>query len=176
MANPQLVAYIKEHGAQFQKEQLVQTLGVAGWAAPDISEAFMELERPASPAQPLPAVVPVVAPPIQPPIVATPVAPTMPATTTPVDVGADFLAQMEKRRHEAAAATAAQSPYQQPATTPGASAPQHQQFTGGASAPAQKGIVGMLIQWKLAKDEQQANIMMIGMGVVCVGLCAWFLL
>jgi hypothetical protein len=189
MANPQLLAYIREHASQFPKEALVQSLAAAGWTAADISEAFKEIEQPPVPAPaPTPAPTPTPAPaPAQamPPPVQTP--PTSTAPVTPIQIKpvtlnpqpqaqpapaeTDFLAQMEKRRQEAAAKQP-QNPYQN--ITVGQT-PAYQQFRPDPSAPTEKGIIGALIKMKVAKDAAQANMIMIGIVAVCIALSAWFL-
>ncbi|HVY72507.1 MAG TPA: hypothetical protein VG984_00420 [Candidatus Paceibacterota bacterium] len=150
MANPQLIAYIREHEAQFAKEQIVQSLASAGWAAGDISDAFAELERPAAPSASVPAPVQVHMP-------------TTPAAAAPT---ADFMAEMEKRRQEAAA----QNPYQ---NVSAASAPASQQFRADVSAPAEKGIIGLLIRMKIVKTAAQANVVMLALAAACIAFSAW---
>lgn len=202
MAHPQLIAYIKEHRGQFSKDQLVQALAGAGWSAPDIAEAFQEIDRPApapvptptpvstpTPAPvPTPSVVPapapgtaqVMPPPIE--VLAQKAEPAPTTTPTPAPVvapiqkiepkpvqpatGSNFLEEMEKHRKEAATAQPLQS------TGVGAGAVQF----SPAPTTSEKGIVGMLIRWKLAKDASQANMIMIGVIVVAVGISLWLIL
>lgn len=183
MANPQLVAYIREHYGKFGKEALEQSLITAGWQSLDIVEAFEEFTHiPAQPAVPpvptpiLPTslVTPAAAHiPVQPPV--QPVHITLNATTTtplaiktaPVPTNpSTFVAEMQRRRQEAEAL--------HPSTTVADGIA----FTSVPPEPIteQMGIVGMLIRMKLAKNEQQANIIMISGVVACLALAAWFLL
>lgn len=139
MADPQLVAYIREHQAHFSKEQLVQTLSNVGWAAPDISDAFRELETPAAPF------------------------PT-------IESSSDFMTEMAKRRQSTAFEQTPQPSYQ------GAmgSAPTYRSADIIPST-AQKGIVGVLVRYKLARNASQANSILIAIVIVCAGLSLWLL-
>jgi hypothetical protein len=196
MVNPQLTAYIKENYPKFPKETVIQSLTSVGWSAVDISAAFMELEHPApaptpvAPVAPSPApavppaqptapvsVAPVIVPPqpvvtvpLQTPPVMnpSPVAPPQAAPQSTVNPNAAFLAEMEKRRREAEA------------LNPQTAGPNGVTISVGSvqtsTTTNQGGLVGMVIKTGLVKNEQQANMVLIGVIVVCMGLAAWFIL
>ena len=42
-------------------------------------------------------------------------------------------------------------------------------------APGEKGIIGILMRMGLAKNIQQANMIMIGISLVCIGLAVYFI-
>lgn len=78
-----------------------------------------------------------------------------------------FLAEMAKRRKEADALTT-QTSSQGDVTI----------SMGSTQSPVvtQTGLVGMVMKTGLVKTEQQANMVLIGVVVVCLGLSLWFIL
>ncbi len=186
MANSQLTAYIQENLSKFSKEAIIQSLSSAGWSAIDISAAFMELEHPApiqkptlsqpaaAPARPAGGSAPSVAiPPASAIAIEIPVA--APLTSTPPvqikpqpsDTNDAFLAEMTKRRKEAEA------------LNPQVLSQGDVTFSvGSTQSPAvtQGGLVGMVLKTGLVKTEQQANIVLICVAVVCFGFSLWFIL
>ncbi|MBY0472744.1 hypothetical protein K2Q00_00450 [Patescibacteria group bacterium] len=176
MANPQLTAYIQENLSKFSKEAVIRSLSSAGWSAIDISAAFMELEHPAPVAPvapPTPAPVPAQMQPVAiviPPASAAPVVTqTKPLTQTAAAANPNdaFLAEMTKRRKEAEALNP-QTPSQGGVTI----------SIGSTQSPVvtQTGLIGMVMKTGLVKTQQQANMVLIGIIVVCLGLTAWFML
>lgn len=94
-------------------------------------------------------------------------APTPPPDPDTVAENAAFLAEMARRR-------AAQNP--PPATeTALPKQPLWKQKVSAHSGVAQTGIVGFLLRHGLAKNEQQANVILIGILVAAVVLTAWVL-
>ncbi len=86
------------------------------------------------------------------------------AATNPNDV---FLAEMTKRRKEAEGLNTQTS--SQGDVTFAVGATQSPVVTQG-------GLIGMVLKTGLVKTEQQANIVLIGVVVVCLGLSLWFIL
>ncbi|OGC87858.1 hypothetical protein A2419_02280 [Candidatus Adlerbacteria bacterium RIFOXYC1_FULL_48_26] len=200
MANPQLTAYIRENLTKFSKEAVIQSLSTAGWSAIDISAAFMELEHPAPPAPaPAPAPTPVAPAVTEPTVVPAPaippassiaieipaaapvVAPTISTppvqakspiqTAAPQDSNSAFLAEMTKRRKEAEAMHPQNQTIEQGGVSISVGG-----YTPSQSTVTQGGLVGMVMKTGLVKTEQQANVVLIGIIIVCLGTAAWFIL
>lgn len=151
MAHPDLVTYIQQNSANFSRPILTQHLVAAGWQLADVEAAFAELASPG---------VPAAVPPVQ----------------HAPDPQADFIAQMQKRREEAARAGRGPIVEGNTEIRPSASpAAQYlaQQTTEGAQ---QGGIIGLLIKSGLVKTQAQANIVMLAFVAVMLGFTAWLLL
>lgn len=125
---------------------------------------------PVSVAPVVPPPQPVAAVPQQTPPAANPtqVVPPQAVPQSTVNPNAAFLAEMEKRRKEAEALN--------PQTVPQDGVTISMGSSQASTATSQGGMVGMVIKAGLAKNEQQANIVLIGVIVVCLGLAAWFIL
>lgn len=164
MAQPELIAYIKENTGKFEKTAIVQALVATGWSLADINAAFLEL---APPSEKAPAPAPA-SPAVMPP--ASAIAPDKILSQTPVQTSqnAAFLAEMERHRKEAAALNPNKIVDGDVEVSIGAAAAQ--------TAAPQEGITGMLIKTGLVKNEQQANMFMIAAAVVMLGVSAWFIL
>lgn len=182
MVNPQLTAYIQENLSKFSKEAVIKSLSTAGWSAIDISAAFMELEHPAPPAASAPVAPVVVAEPAQQrPIGSVESRPAVTPASAPI-VGASsatqepqtatisndaFLAEMTKRRKEADALNPQPVPVNDVTISVGSTA---------NPVSTQGGLVGMVLKTGLVKTEQQANMVLIGITIVCLGLSLWLIL
>lgn len=172
MANPQLVAYIREQRGSFTTEALMQTLLAAGWQAHAITEAFEEVEGapvvqplavPPTPISSSAAILAPTATPV-PTLAASPVPPHIslqasnvpPVKLAPAPASPNaFIAEMQRRRQEAEALHPNAVPVVGSAPDPVPSSP-------AEPIAEQMGIVGFLIKKKLAKNEKQANMIMLG--------------
>jgi hypothetical protein len=146
MPNEQLVSYIRENSSKFPKQTLTQALMAQGWAVGDIAAAFSKVEREAA---------------------GVPVAPE----TGPTQDAA-FLAEMEKRRQQGNGVIPPTIVEGNTEIRPFASASRYLDRESDARGE-QKGIIGLLIKWKVVKDVKQANIAMIGFVIVTIIIIAW---
>jgi len=149
--------------------------------APASAPVAVTPAAPIAASAPAPAIPPASSIAIEVPVAAPVVAPTSSTppvqakpsiqTAAPQDSNSAFLAEMTKRRKEAEA----MQPQNQTIEQGGVS------ISVGGYAPSQTtvtqgGLVGMVMKTGLVKTEQQANMVLIGVIVVCLGTAAWFML
>lgn len=146
MPNEQLISYIRENSSKFPKQTLTQALMAQGWAVGDIAAAFSYVEREAAGTP-----------------TAVAAAPTQDAT---------FLAEMEKRRQEGNGIVPPSIVDGATEIRPFASASKYLNNETSTRAD-EKGIIGLLIKWKVVKTAQQANIVMVGFILVVIAIIAW---
>jgi hypothetical protein len=171
MANNQLVQYIIDNTkAGFTRTDIEKALVDAGWTVPDIAAAFAAIVTGATPAPAAAAPQPLT--PAQAVEQKQQVAAAVVQTQASATSGADFVAEMARRREASAVA-----PVQTAAAVPidaGFSAPGKFPVPGGSTT--ETGIVGFLIKRGIVKNTQQANIVLIAVLVIVVGLTIYVML